>query len=120
MSPPTPDGEIAGGRAPGPAADRRVQHVDAAGGGLLVDAADERGGAGAEVEVDLALAQALEDAVLAQAHGLDLGGAGQGGEHDFRRLGDFAGGVGPVRAGFQVPGGGLTPDVVHHHFVAAL
>ena len=79
-----PDGEVSGGRTAGSAADGRVEDLDAAGSGLFVDAADERGRAGAEVEVDLALTHALEDTVLAEADGLDLCGAWQRGKDDFR------------------------------------
>ena len=115
-----PDGQVAGARPPGAAADRGVQHVDALLGVNLVNLANYRGGVGAEVEIDLAGAEALQQAVLAQGHRLDLHRAGQGGEHYLGTLGHFPGAVGPDRPGFQVGRGRFPPDVVDNHFVAAL
>ena len=114
-----PDGETPAGGAGGAAADGGVQHADAQGRNLVVYLPDEGGGAGAQVKVRLARRHTGHYAVLAQGHGCHFHRAGQGGEHDVAAFGHGAGGVGPLGAGFQVGGGGLAADVVHHHSVAA-
>ena len=114
-----PDGQAAAGGAGRAAADGGVQHTDAQESGLVVNLADQRRRAGAQVEIGFAGAHSRHNAVLAQRHCLYLHRAGQGCEHHVGLFGDGAGGVGPLRAGFQVLGGGFAADVVHHQIVAA-
>ena len=115
-----PDCQVAGARPARPAADRSVQHIDALLGVKLVDAADDRGGVGAEVKVNLAGAQALQHSLLAQGHRLHLHRAGERGKDHFGGLGHFPGSVGPDGAGLQVGRGRLPPQVVDNQLIAAL
>ena len=72
-----PDGQVHGPGTAGAATHRRVQYMDALGRELLMDAADQAGGAGAQVKVNLAGAHPRQQAILPQGHRLNLGGTGK-------------------------------------------
>ena len=84
-----------------------------------INAADEVGGACAEVEIHLALAEALGQSLVAERDRLHLDRAGQGSQHYIGALRDLAGRVGPLRAHLQVRCGGLAPDVMDDEVVPA-
>ena len=93
--------------------------MDAARGEFGVYAADEVGGACAEVEIHLALAETVGKSVLAERDRLHLDGAGQRSQHYIGALRDLAGRIGPLCAHLQVRSGGLAPDVMDDEIVSA-
>ena len=96
-----PDSELAGPGTAGATTDGSVEHVYAFVGEGLVDAADDGGGVGAEVEVGLAGGHARQQAGLAQGDGFYLDGARQRGEYDLAGLGHLLGIVGPLGTSFK-------------------
>ncbi len=98
-----PDRQFAALRALGPAADRRVEHMDAALGQHAVQPANHRRRIGGQIEIHGARLQAGDQAVVrVEDDAFDLGRAGQAGEHHLGRLGDGARAIGPCRPGFDL------------------
>src|SRR5262249_54763083 len=107
-------------RALGPAAYRRIQHVQAALGEGCVNPAHHGRRVRGEIEVGRPLAKPGGEALGAERHRLDLGWARQRGEHHLGRLGDLAGALHPDRARREMRLRRRAPYVVHHELDSGL
>ena len=114
-----PDREFAGPSALRASADGGVHDVDAARCQLRVNLADHFGRAGAEVQIDLALGQALVQSVLAERDRFYLHRTRKRREYYLGLLRHLAGRVGPLRSHLQMRRRGLAANVVDDQIVAA-
>ena len=103
-----------------PAADRRIEEIHALLCKLRVQRTHDADRVGGQIEPGRALAEALDQAVVAGADCLHVGRSRQRGEHKVRSFGHRARAFRPGGAVRQMPRRRLARQIVHHQLVAGL